>query len=374
MARQAVTIAEAVRAGRARVRATPAAATVDGKALRTLVAEAAAEARLVEVPGNRRPWTAAGMRVSSGEAVTWLAWGRTYLIRPLGLGVGPSLGLLGRVRGGPPQMSPRATFTFTADRDGLVEFGARLPGELQQDGSIIVDRVPYRVMRGGFTAVVARWGAATDPRVALETLATRDRSGLCAAEAARIAGPPEPPQGWDHHPLLGCEDVYRPSPDGIVADCRNSNAIIRRATGAALTPTLRLRWSWRVDELPSKLPEDTLLTHDYISVALEFDDGRDLTWQWSCALPEGLAYRCPLEHWRRRETHIVVRSGTGDVGRWVDEERAVLADQQAAIGGAPPGRVVRAWLLSGSLFQGGTGRAEFGRMELLDRDRILRVL
>lgn len=60
--RQAVTVGRAVRAGRTRVRAIPADATVDGAALRNLLAETAAEARLVEVPGNRRPWTATGMR------------------------------------------------------------------------------------------------------------------------------------------------------------------------------------------------------------------------------------------------------------------------------------------------------------------------
>jgi len=271
-------------------------------------------------------------------------------------------------------MSARETFMFTANRDGLIEFGARLPGELQGNGSITVDRVPYRVMQGRFIAVVARWAREADPRASLQTLAAHDASGLCAVEAARMADPPQPPQGWDHHPLLGREDVYRSSPNGIAADCRHSNAIIRRAAEAALTPTLRLRWSWRVDELPSQLPEDTPLTHDYLSVALEFDDGRDLAWHWSCALPEGFAYRCPLEHWRRRETHIVVRSGIADVGRWVDDERPVLADHQVAIGGPVPARVVRSWLLSGSLFQGGTGRAEFGRMELVDGDRVIRVL
>jgi hypothetical protein len=256
----------------------------------------------------------------------------------------------------------------------VIELGARFPGELQEDGSVAVDRVPYCVMRGRFTAVVARWAPKTNPGDALQTLAARDPSGLCAVEARRIADPPHPPQGWEHHPLLGREDVYRSSATGIAAHCRHTNAIIRRAAEAALTPSLRLRWSWRVDELPSRLPEDTQLTHDYISVALEFDDGRDLTWYWSCALPEGFAYGCPLEHWRHRETHIVVRTGITDIGRWVDDERPVLADHQAAIGGPAPARVVSAWLLSGSLFQGGTARAQFGRIELVDRDRVVSVL
>jgi hypothetical protein len=43
MRRQAATITRAVRAGRARVRAAPVDASVDGEALRELVAEAAAE-------------------------------------------------------------------------------------------------------------------------------------------------------------------------------------------------------------------------------------------------------------------------------------------------------------------------------------------
>lgn len=374
MRRQAVTLARAVRVGRARAKGTPPPPPVDGEALRDLLDEVAAEARLVEVAANRRPWTATGVRVASGEQVTWLAWGRAYLIKPLAVGVRPSAGLLGRVGDGRSQESARDTLTFTADRDGPFELAGRFPGELQEDGSIAMDRVPYRAMRGGFAAVVARWAEGTDVRSALEALAPRDPSGLWAAEAARLAQPPKPPNGWEYHPLTGREEVYAASADGVVADCRDSVGLIRRPAAAPLTRTLRLRWSWRLDELPSALPEDTALTHDYLSVALEFDDGQDLTWQWSCELPEGFAYRCPLEHWRHRETHVVVRRGTADLGEWVVDERPVLADHQAAIGGPAPASVIRAWLISVSLNQGGTGRGEFGRIELVDGDDIVRVL
>ena len=149
---------------------------------------------------------------------------------------------------------------------------------------------------------------------------------------------------------------------------------MQRPAKVPLTPTLRLRWSWRLDELPSRLPEDTMLMHDYLSIALEFDDGQDLTWFWSCALPEGFSYRCPLDHWRHRETHVVVRTGTANLGRWVEEERPVLADHRAAIGGATPTHVVRAWLISLSFFQGGEARGEFGRIELVDGDQVVHVL
>jgi hypothetical protein len=116
------------------------------------------------------------------------------------------------------------------------------------------------------------------------------------------------------------------------------------------------------------------LTHDYLSVAVEFDNGRDLTWHWSCALPSGYSYPCPFDHWRRRETHIVVRTGTADLGRWVDEERPVLADHRVAIGGPTPTRVVAVWLISCSFLQGNKGRGEFASIELTDRDGVIRVL
>jgi hypothetical protein len=373
--RQAVTIARAIRAGRARAKAAPPQVPqVDGAALRDLVAEAAADAQLVDIPVNRPPWATTGVQVAAGEQVTWLAWGFGYAVKPLGIGARPRNLLHGRVDGGAAQASTRDTLTFTADRSGHLELASVFPGELREEGSIATDRVPYRVMSGSLAAVVARWPQGTDPREALEAAAGRDPSGLCAAEAARLADPPKPPPGWHHHPLLAPDEVYTPSEAGVTAHVRETVGIVRRPAEAPLTSTLRLRWSWRLETLPSQLPEDTALTHDYLSVALEFDDGRDLTWHWSCGLPEGLAYRCPLDHWRHRETHIVVRSGTADLGRWVDEERPVLADHQVAIGGPAPARVVRAWLISVGFFQRGEGSGEFGRIDLVDGDETIRVL
>ncbi len=373
--RQVVTIARAVRAGRARVKSAPASRSiVEGVALRDAVARVAADVQLVDVAVNRARWTTTDVHVERGDRVTWLAWGDAYVIKPLGVGVGALFALGGRVRGGDVQQSGRDTFTFEADRAGPVELASLFPGELRADGSIATDRIPYQLMRGGFTAVVARWAPGTEPRHALEAIASDDASGLCAAEAARLASPPQPPPGWQHHPLLRPADTYTPTERGIATRVRDAVGIVRRPTDVPLTATVRLRWSWRLDALPSRLPEDTTLTHDYLSVALEFDDGRDLTWYWSAALPEGFTYGCPFEHWRRRETHVVVRSGSAELGRWVDEERSVLADHGVAIGGRRPQRIVAAWLISCCFLQGGEGRGEFGRIELVDGDDVTRVL
>ena len=373
--RQAVTIGRAIHAGRARAKSAPQQVPpVNGTALRDLVGQVAATAEFVEIPVNRPPWTTTSLRAAAGEQVTWLAWGFGYIVRWLGIGAGPPNLLHARVGGGAVRASARDTFTFTAEGNGNVELASLFPGEIRADGSIATDRIPYRMMSGSLAAVVARWAPGTDPREALDAIADRDPSGLCAAKSARLADPPKPPPGWHDHPLLAPAEVYVPSDRGMAAHVHETVGIVRRPAEAPLTSTLRLRWSWRLDALPSELPEDTALTHDYLSVALEFDDGQDLTWHWSCALPEGFAYRCPLDHWRHRETHVVVRSGTADLGRWVDEERPVLADHEVAIGGPPPARVVRAWLISVGFFQRGEGRGEFGRIELVDGEETVHVL
>lgn len=42
-----------------------------------------------------------------------------------------------------------------------------------------------------------------------------------------------------------------------------------------------------MDLLPSEVREDTLTTHDYMSIAVEFDNGQDITCYWSAELPVG---------------------------------------------------------------------------------------
>ena len=372
--RQAATMARAARAGRQRRKRAVPELPIDGSVLAALLREVAADVQLVHVPANRPAWTTTDVMVNASEQVTWLAWGVAYVARPLGIGVGPHFALSGRIRGGAAQASARDTFTFTAERHGPVQLASLFPGELQPDGSIGADRIPYWTMAGGFSVVVVRWPHGADPRASLRAIASRDASGLCAAEVARLADPPKAPPGWDFHPLLRPADTYAPFERGVATRVCGAVGIIRREVDMPLTSTLRVRWSWRVDALPSTLPEDTTLTHDYLSVAVEFDDGQDLTWYWSSALPEGFSYRCPFDHWRRRETHVVVRSGTSHLGQWVEEERPVLTDHQVAIGGSAPKRVVRVWLIACSFLQGNEGRAQFGPIELVDGERAVHAL
>ena len=131
--------------------------------------------------------------------------------------------------------------------------------------------------------------------------------------------------------------------------------------------------SWRVDALPSELPEDSAVSHDYLSLAVELSDGRDMTYTWSRSLPVEASYWCPLPTWKDREHHLVVRSGPEGLGAWHAQERDLYADVAARMG-PPPARIVRVWLIAVSLFQRREGRCAYAGIELVQGERAVRVL
>ncbi|MGE3541193.1 MAG: DUF3047 domain-containing protein [Candidatus Tectimicrobiota bacterium] len=100
-----------------------------------------------------------------------------------------------------------------------------------------------------------------------------------------------------------------------------------------------------------------------LSIAVEFENGQDLSYFWSAALPPETGFRCPIPTWQGRETHIVVRSGPNGLGHWWQEERSLYADYLRWIG-PPPVRIVRVWLIAASVFQRQEGQCEYGTIEL----------
>lgn len=119
--------------------------------------------------------------------------------------------------------------------------------------------------------------------------------------------------------------------------------------------------------------ENTLPTHDYMSIAVEFDNGQDITFIWSHDLPVGQSFRCPLPGWDFRETHIVARSGSADLGRWISEQHNVFDNYKKAVGGAMPKRITKVWLIAVSLFQKVEGMSQFGEIVLKDGAKETRV-
>jgi hypothetical protein len=99
-------------------------------------------------------------------------------------------------------------------------------------------------------------------------------------------------------------------------------------------------------------------------VAVEFDNGQDLTWFWSINLPAGTTFRCPIPWWDRHETHVVARTGTEQLGFWVAESKLVQAGYRDAVGGDLPRRIVGIWLISLSPFQRGVAAWDCRDIEL----------
>jgi len=346
--------------------------------LRSLPDGVVADHRCIELPATRPPWTDCGWQLQPGEVVTWFATGRVYLSRALDLWVPPSFQLWGRVgTAGSVFRGTRATHTFEATSVGTLQLASYFPGEwATTDGTLGAGADDYDKVSGGMTVLLVRWS----PGVGVARLMqAADGPEPVRAEAARLATLVRPPDGWDYLWYLGPGEIFRPGvplPSGqptVCCDTHGDVGILRRPVHVPLEPDVTLHWRWRVGALPADLREDTLPSHDYLSIAVEFDDGQDLTYYWSAALPVGTVYRCPLPTWKDKETHVVVRSGTAGLGRWLDESRDLHADYHRMIGG-PARSIVRVWLIANSLFLRGQGRCEYAAIEVRRGGEVVKVL
>jgi hypothetical protein len=312
----------------------------------------------VSVPARREPWLDAGIALEAGCAVTLLAEGRVYLSRAFDVGFGPGLGLWYRVGDGEIGKIVGSASTFAAERSGRLSLTCKPPGEFSDRHGGFEAEPPRGELAGEFSVAVLQWRGDAD--TALAAAAQRD-AALFGPALRRLRDPLLPPPGWHYLWRLGAGEAFTSdAADGsLCCDVRGDASILQFPVRRPLTRESRLRWSWRVDQLPSRLPEHVQPTHDYLSIAVEFDDGRDLTYLWSAALPVDTVFQCPLPWWDRRETHQVVRSGARGLGSWVDEERALLADCEQALAGPPPREIVGVWLIAVSAFQGGEGRCRY---------------
>ena len=185
-----------------------------------------------------------------------------------------------------------------------------------------------------------------------------------------------PPEGWAYLPelaVLGPADLYcimqRQKGEGgpktqMHVHTKKNAGILTRDVDVPLTATTQLKWRWKIDQIPSKLPETAAANHDYFSIAVKFENGKDLTYMWSSSLDKEFGFDCPLPGWTGREYHVVVRSGGGDVGKWLAESRNIAADYAKHVGPEQPGRIVQVWLIANTIIQQGEATAHFGDIVL----------
>lgn len=338
---------------------------------------ALAQLRVLQLPACEPPWTATGIQLQAGQSYTLLAQGQVdWSERHPHLHGGPGFHLWARVHpGGRIVNLTRETSSFVADCTGELQLGIYLGMWLDAYGALDTPPSAYQRLRGSLDVLVLAWRGNSLP--GLEDLHARCPAAVLSQEIERLRHPVRLPPDWHYLIETGTSDIYRDCAEHghprICLDAHDDQGIVRKAVDFPLGPATRLSWRWRLDEHPSRVAEDSNLSHDYVSVATEFDNGRDLTWIWSSCLAPETWFQCPIKAWSERETHYVVRSGLDAAGRWWDESRNVHDDVRRAMG-APPSRIVAVWLICVASFQHGTARAAFEGMILGDGARQLRVL
>jgi hypothetical protein len=330
-----------------------------------------ARSEILRLPGAVPPWTRTGIRVTKGECVTWLAAGRIVISPELDLSGGPRFHLWARVGDrGRITNGPGDTFTLLARDEGALDLAIYHGEWATPEGDLATPREAYASVKGALDVCLLHWRepGLNAARAGLARLAelARDEPRL-GAELARLSSPPRHPPGWRHLWFLGESRIFQSvesdGRDAIRIHMHDDLAIVQKPAPFELAPGTALTWQWRMDSLPAQVAEDTLPTHDYISLAVEFENGRDLSYFWSCALPVEHSFACPIPTWTSRETHLVVRSGPKDLGRWVRESRDLYADC-ARIYGSVPARVVAVWLIAVSSFRHGQGDAQVAEIAL----------
>lgn len=332
----------------------------------------------IDLPSDREPWLDTGIDLTQGETVSAFATGRTGL-KGTDLRFGADFQVWYRIGGnGVIFRGTRCSHTFTVEQPGRLYLASYFPGEwASRTGELATPAEVYEQATGCLTILFIRW--TVDPLEGLKRLAVAgDVEGLVAGEIDRLSHPVSAPAGWEYLWFVGPAEIYSAcaESEGRQAICCHSHndvGLLQKDVSLPMEQGTLLRWSWRVDRLPSQVREDTLPTHDYLSIAVEFDNGQDITYYWSAELPVGTGFRCPIPTWTGRETHVVIRSGEQGLGEWWCEERDVHRDYAEYIGGEMPSRIVKVWLIAVSFFQGREGHCRYADIAFVSDGRILPV-
>ena len=286
----------------------------------------------LRLTGAETDWIGSGHHVRTGKRFRVKATGYHWLAKPLGLAIEPRSTVYMRVAGGPCRKLIVDDGVYEAWADGEVEF---------------------------LTKALAEFADETGKLSAGKRVEHKPGIGIDITTSDASAIEPGTPRQWRYLWRIGEGVIYTGDPDDIAVSTHGDVGILQREIDLPLAEETQLSWEWLIEQLPSALPEDLAFTHDYLSIAVEFENGRDLTYMWSAGLPHDHVFRCPLGYWCDWETHWVLRSGEAGIGEWHSEARNIAADYRKALGGPLPHRIVRVWLIANSVFQRQYGKARF---------------
>jgi hypothetical protein len=333
---------------------------------------------LFDLPSNQKPWFDTGLDLATGTNLTSFAAGKTQF-KDLPITLEPNFQLWFRIgQDGEVFRGTRDSHSFTVEQSGRLYLASYFPGEWSsKTGELATPDEVYDMVTGNLAVLLINWqGNMLD---GLKNIAKYgDVNNLIAMEIDRLVAPIVTPEGCDYLWFTGPAEIYQAravpiKKSAICCHTHNDGGLLQKSVSLPFKPNTRLRWSWKIDALPSAVREDTLPTHDYLSIAVEFDNGQDITYYWSAELPPETVYRCPIPTWTARETHVVIRSGLQGLGEWLNEERDVYQDYSDAIGGVIPGNIVKVWLIAVSLFQHEEGVCQYTDISFLSDARIVPV-
>lgn len=338
----------------------------------------------VSIPATQPPWVSSQMELNSGEEVSYFVEGRTYVSQFLDVWIHPSLQLWSKVGdNGEVFRGSRKGNSFRAENDGQLQFGNYFPNDWSDpQGNRLQSDDVYKQANGELCVLVIRW---TDKALdgLKELVNVGDYQTKLQNEIERLEQGDITPVGWNYLWNIGVSEIYRDKhtklddasehKHTIHCHTKGDTGILQHDVDMPLTKTTEISWRWCIDQLPSSIREDSLPSHDYLSIAVEFDSGRDITYYWSSTLPVGTGYDCPLPNWAGKEYHVVVRSGNQSLGQWLQERRNLYEDHEQYMG-QPPGRIVRVWLIANSILQRGTGTCDYADIVLQNDEDNIRVL
>jgi len=337
------------------------------------------QAQWLDMPASRPPWQGSGITLAPGDEVSYFLAGRAYANKSLDIYVSPQLQVWARIgAAGDIFRGTRRSHSFVAGDDGELCFGNYFPNDWADvHGARLQDDSVYAGVSGDLKILAVLWSGGA--REGLQSmLAAGDHEGLVSGEIVRLDAGDTTPRGWTYLWNVGPAEIFRDQHNSqgqpcVHCDTRSDVGILQKTVDLPLLDDTEISWRWCVDSLPISLREDTVPSHDYLSIAVEFDNGRDITYYWSSSLPEGTGYDCPLPNWQGKEYHVVVRSGSQGLGEWLEERRNLMADYRHYMG-EPPARIVKVWFIANSIFQRGHGQCTYADIHLRSGGEDVHVL
>jgi hypothetical protein len=314
-------------------------------------AEESDQQTLVVLDNAMAGWVSTGLTVDAGDSLalfgtgTWITQGITFEPRHL---------LWYRISDQGPAVNFSANQEiFSADRAGELFVTLRPLGVYWSDergtypaGFSQLPAIPLAI-----NVAAVRLSGAVEPSLQKMADDGHDQAALAlqTLSTRRVL-----PEGFDYLSYVGRSNVWAADTaegePGIHAQTSDDFGIVKKVLDIPLTPDTEISFDWRYDAVPALGPETAAQFHDYLSIAIEFDNGQDLTWMWSKELEAESHFGCPLEWWDSRETHYVLQSGSEGLGNWHSHTRNILTDYEASIDLPAPERIVGVWFIANSLF------------------------